>query len=1263
MTEPVPQHIRQGDRQSLLQRGLRSGLKWSLRLLGGIILLTLILLTSLSAILSTISGSAWLLDRATALLNTETQQFSFRSAEGTFLRGLNLQGVRWQSGNNALSIAQLHSRWNPMTLLEGEFHVESLRIAGLQLNIDSDPDAPPSSEPFVLDSLLEPVLPLPIALRVSNARFDGARINLGDTEYVISLLSFNASLRGHQLELQQLEFNSSPVSLQTSLTVGLQQPYPLQAQLDWQLDRILLENTDAPSGSLQLQGDLDRLQVEHRLQGIAGLLSSGEILLDLGRFLNSDIATLNPRLDLEHNLLPQAIPGMDNYTIQALRLRTQGTPQDLGLFAAAQLDAAVTADIELYTDLNLRAYLRGTHLRVDELAMRTTNGLLNISGDVDWSSDLLVTLDYALDDAAPDTYLPTLPDNVRIRDLLSKGSLRLTRPADLDAMQLAFQIDNLSANLNEFEFSGQGSLAFDGERWQVDDLSLQTGENQLAMSAVIDANNVIAASASIDAPSLAAIYPDLSGRLHADAEISGSVSEPIIDLDLLASEIRFQQYLIPELTMTGQNRAGMNELELRTGNITLPVGEQTETISDVLIRLRGQPDAHNMLLRISSSLGGLRINADGAMTDSGWQGRLLSSEVDSAEYGRWVQQQSASLSASSERLQVTELCWLMLDTSLCLNGDMINNNQLDAGVRLENYPLTAFNTLASETTISQESGVTFYENPAYASVRLPYTLPADIALQGGLSVSIAANGPLDDFQQMNIDVRAQSNNGSLFMRGEALTEDAAFTEPVINHFTWPTMEFSAIQDAGSWQANSSLRFLQQDPDSPAVMRGSADASITVANDQSLDGSVQVDFDDLGWLEAMVPQLNRVTGELAGQLSVRGSLQNPLIGGDIMLSQTAFGVPALSLDLQAIEATLSSDDSERFVLRGYLESGTGSLNFTSEISQPFADERSFSLQLAGSDFSVANLDEMKVSVSPDLRLDGNLQGINVNGQLHIPMVDARVSTLPESAVDVSSDTILISQSDSTPAVRNAAITESGIFGDIPVSGEVTVTLGDDVRFAGFGLSARLTGELDITQRPAATPLTYGELEVREGTFVTYGRTLAIEQGKLLFMGSYDNPAIDIRAVREVDNMRVGVQMTGTIRNISSNLFSTPTLPDGDILAVMITGRPMAEIGTEQDGNALIGAATSLGISQSKGITSQIQNQLGLDSFSINSSGDVNDSSLMLGKYITPKIFVRYAVGLFETESSLAIDYTVNDRVKLEATSGQSQSIDITYTVEQ
>ena len=73
-------------------------------------------------------------------------------------------------------------------------------------------------------------------------------------------------------------------------------------------------------------------------------------------------------------------------------------------------------------------------------------------------------------------------------------------------------------------------------------------------------------------------------------------------------------------------------------------------------------------------------------------------------------------------------------------------------------------------------------------------------------------------------------------------------------------------------------------------------------------------------------------------------------------------------------------------------------------------------------------------------------------------------------------------------------------------------------------------------------------------------------------------------------------------------------------------------------------------------------LGLDTLAISSTGDVANSSLTLGKYLTPRIFIQYGIGLFETESTLAVDYTVSERVKLEAKSGSTQSVDITYTVE-
>lgn len=1235
-------------------------------------LLVLITLSVISAALGTHRGSQWVLAQASELINNSTMSLRFDHAEGTFLRGIDLYGVSYRSGDNQVTIAQLHSRWNPMTLLEGEFHLQSLRIAGVQVDWHSDPDAP-AGPPLVLDEMLDTVLPLPILVRLSNARLDGATINYDDFSDTISSLGLDISLQGRTLNIQDLSFDAEPLTLTAELELELQSPYAVTADARWQLDESLLEGTQAPGGNLSLQGNLDRLQVEHELSGLTDVTSSGEIQLGLARLLNAQSDALDLRVDLQHTLGTQTLPGpgMEMFTVQALTLRTQGTPADLALFAAARLDIDLTESSVLETDLNLRAALRGSRLRVDELAMRTATGLLAIAGSVDWTDGITVNLDYELDEPAPGEYIPGLPESMVIEDLRSSGQVSFNQSAagpagEAGAQALTFRSDNLQASVNDYTFTGNAGVEFDGDTWTVDSFALQTGENSLALTASLRQGNRINADASIDAPALSAIYPDLEGRLHADATVTGTLDEPVIGLDLTASNVVFGTLSIPELAMTGQNRGGMNEIELTTGNIRIPVGDTIETVSEVLLRLRGQPNAHNVLLRLDSSLANVRLNADGSAANGGWRGRLLSSEIDS-DYGRWQQTQATDISLAAEQMSMETLCWEMVVTTLCINAELSGNDQLDARLTLQEYPLSALNHVPSEQLIARDLDINFHAgNSATADIRLPFTLPPDMALHGTVSLEATATGAISDINGLNININSGSEDGNLYVRSEPPVDDLSdveLPEPVVTHFSWSNIALNASQQNRDWQATSRLRFVQQDPDSTAAaMRGSADANLSMTEARELAGNVQLDFDDLGWVEALAPQLSNVTGELEGQLNLQGTLQQPVIGGELLLSDGAFALPALGLDMRAIDVTLSSNDANVFSLAGYAESGDGSLEFNSDILRPFSEERSVTLQLAGSNFVVADLPDLSVAISPDLRGSASMTGIDINGQLLIPHVDARITTLPESAVDVSSDTVIVA-ADEGSNIRNAAQTNGGMLADIPISGNIQLILGQDVNIAGFGLNARLRGQLDIDQRPMASPLTYGELEVAEGSFELYGRTLNIEQGKLLFMGSYDNPAIDIRAVRTVENMRVGVQMNGTIRDIRSSLFSTPTLPDGDILAVLITGRPIAEIGSEQDGNALVGAITSLGINQGQGLIDQVQNQLGLDAFAINSRGDVNDSSLMLGKYITPRIFIRYAVGLFETESSLEIDYTVNDRVKLEATSGQSQSIDLTYTVEQ
>ena len=96
--------------------------------------------------------------------------------------------------------------------------------------------------------------------------------------------------------------------------------------------------------------------------------------------------------------------------------------------------------------------------------------------------------------------------------------------------------------------------------------------------------------------------------------------------------------------------------------------------------------------------------------------------------------------------------------------------------------------------------------------------------------------------------------------------------------------------------------------------------------------------------------------------------------------------------------------------------------------------------------------------------------------------------------------------------------------------------------------------------------------------------------------------------------------------------------------------------------MLGAIANLGLERGQGLMDQIRNTLGIDALGINNSGNLNTSMLTIGKYLTPDIFVRYGVGLFDKQSKFAIDYSLSDRVIMQAESGEYQNIDITYKVE-
>ena len=116
-----------------------------------------------------------------------------------------------------------------------------------------------------------------------------------------------------------------------------------------------------------------------------------------------------------------------------------------------------------------------------------------------------------------------------------------------------------------------------------------------------------------------------------------------------------------------------------------------------------------------------------------------------------------------------------------------------------------------------------------------------------------------------------------------------------------------------------------------------------------------------------------------------------------------------------------------------------------------------------------------------------------------------------------------------------------------------------------------------------------------------------------------------------------------------------------MAILLTGKPLSEA-SAADAYMLLSAVSGLGMSSGPGIQEEIARTLHVDELTIRSDDGLEQSSLSVGKYLSPRLFVRYVVGLFDQAFSVEMEYQMTDRFRLEATSGEAQSIDMVYKIE-
>lgn len=1211
--------------------------KYSLGLLTAVLAAALLMMGLVAVLLYTETGSR----RATELIlaranQAESFHMSVASISGNLFQGLQLDAVDITTATAILSLDSLSATWNPYSLLSGGLYLEALSLD--QIDIELVENSNTSSTAIDESSLIELMTAPEIPFAISIGAFQITEISVSGNgiELLINQAKLSASLSDSILHVEEFELSTNDYSLAAELEAVLSNNIPLVADISWEYRGSLPWEYQGASGRASLRGDLQDLSIEHELSTPQQIFSSGRLL--------SPLDSTSRTADFSHNAsrFPLLLAQAQNYDLVNTVLQTQYSAEQLELALSTQLE---NADLPSITVTGL-GILQNEELQLQQFQISTDSGSVAGAGVINFANDLVGRVDFTLREQDPLRYVQsTLPTS--LTNIAGNGSVTLENNGQ-PSIRLA--LESLSGNISDYEVLGSAAVTVENQRIEIGSLQLNTIDNSLSASGIID--DELSINWQIEAPAINQLLLDYSGSVSAIGTLLGPLDNPRVSADLRASELEIEGISFGE-AVTELNGA----MDALTGVATLSAinfiaGDELQEIDWVKIELEGGPEQHRVSASVNSAYGGLEIALQGSIVtdvETSWQGSLNTASVNSS-FGNWVKTSTATaVEISSSLVRIDSSCWLAGDTEACLTLNRVGSEGFEFTAALSGLPLQEFNSGSSSSRLFE------YED-------LP-RLPPELSLAG--SVNARASGTLGDgMPSIQFTLAAEDTLLTIEAPTNSETEGISEEDETQHQYAWRTLTVDGSLNNNIWRLNNSAVLAQENlEDSGLALNGRIDSSLVYDSAGDLSGRVSATFEDLSWVQAFLPDISAITGQLNSELTVAGNLTAPVVTGEVVLRQAAFSVPLLGIALHEIDTTFRAQEDGYLSLTGALGSGEGALAIEGDITDFYTPARELKLTLNGEGLQLANLPDLVLKVSPEITITANQQTIDVQGDLHLAQLDMTMTELPESAIDVSRDAVVVNYPADRPELARSIAGDQSTLFDIPVTANIDLSLGEEVSVNGFGMQASLGGNLAVQQQADGRNTTYGELNVISGSYTIYGQSLELRQGKLLFFGAVDNPALDIRAVREVDNMTAGVLINGTLKNMRSELFSTPALPENDIISVLVTGRPFSEL-DEQGGTAVLGAIAKLGLGRSggNGLTTQIRNRLGLDALSVNSTGGINASVLTVGKYLTPKIFIRYGVGLFDRQSKVAIDYTLSERLKLEAESGEYQSVDITYTVE-
>lgn len=434
----------------------------------------------------------------------------------------------------------------------------------------------------------------------------------------------------------------------------------------------------------------------------------------------------------------------------------------------------------------------------------------------------------------------------------------------------------------------------------------------------------------------------------------------------------------------------------------------------------------------------------------------------------------------------------------------------------------------------------------------------------------------------------------------------------------------------------------------------------------VSGHIDLRVAQLGHWGRWLPPGWRLGGRLDTHARVAGRVGAPELSGQLVGQRISVRNVLQGVDWRdaALRVALQGDTAR--IEQFQVLAGDGRLSATGQIRLGAAPQ--LSAQITAERFAALQRVDRRIVASGQADLQIDARSTLLRGRLGID--EGRFDFTQRDAPALADD---VKVGRAVPAAAQAASAAAAAAARGPQRSnqiDLRIDLGQKLSIAGRGLATQLAGELRLTS-PGGKIALHGDVHTEDGTYTAYGQKMTIDRGSLLFGGAPDNPRLDIAASkRDMDDVRVGVTVTGTAQNPRIRLFSEPEMTETDKLSYLLLGRASDGLG-RTDLALLQRAAIALitGEDDSPGLIERI----GLDQFSVrkdesttttsagaSSSTTTRDTVVSLGKQLSRRWYLGYERSLNAATGTWQLVYKLAQRFTFRAQTGAENALDLIWT---